>query len=102
MERVLSEGGFTTRHWLVGDRMTLADINLMPFVARLAYLKLLDLWIEDRPRVQAWWRRVQEQQSFIDCVPGRLAADELAAMGTFGTRIRDRVGERRREYLAAL
>src|ERR1700681_1903734 len=30
--------------WLLGTALSLADINMMPFVARLHYLNLLDLW----------------------------------------------------------
>ena len=43
---------------------SLADINLMPFAARLDYLGLLDLWIEERPRVQAWWAMARAWPSF--------------------------------------
>ena len=35
--------------WLVG-KLSLADVSLIPFVARLEYLNLLDVWIADRPR----------------------------------------------------
>ena len=45
------------RDWLVANKLSLGDINLMPFVARLEYLNLLDLFIAERPRVQAWWQR---------------------------------------------
>ena len=30
---------------------TLADINLMPFAARLSYLGLLEAWTDERPRI---------------------------------------------------
>ena len=39
-------------------RITLVDINLMPFGARLDYLGLL--WTDNRPRVRDWWARAQE------------------------------------------
>jgi len=49
MEATLAERG----PWLLGERVTLADINMMPFVARLAYLGLLDAWTSTRPHINA-------------------------------------------------
>lgn len=88
--------------WLVGSSMTLADINMMPFVARLAYLELLDLWIENRPGVAGWWTRVQSLPSFIKAVSEPLTGKERDAMSVCGARIKQRVGERRQEYLRQL
>lgn len=98
MEKDLAAGG----PWLVGAQMTLADINMMPFVARLAYLALLDVWSRERPRVRDWWARVQSVPSFKAAIPGMLSEADTTAMGTFGAAIRDRVAERRAEYLQAL
>ena len=50
--------------WILGSDPTLADINLMPYAARLDYLGLLDLWIKDRSRVKAWWASAREWPSF--------------------------------------
>jgi glutathione S-transferase len=94
MEKDLKAGG----PWLVGPEMTLADINMMPFAARLAYLDLLDVWIVVRPAVQDWWRRVQALPSFVASITQKLGADDLSAMKTSGGRIRQRVAERREEY----
>ena len=49
MEQTLAERG----PWMLGAQPTLADINLMPFAARLAYLGLLEAWTDDRPRINA-------------------------------------------------
>jgi hypothetical protein len=32
---------------------------MMPFVARLAYLDLLDVWNAERPAARDWWRYVR-------------------------------------------
>jgi glutathione S-transferase len=96
MEDDLADG----RPWLLGAEMTLADINLMPFVARLDYLTLLDLWIADRPRVQAWWRRAQARPSFRGAIADALSQKEIGEMQASGAKIRARVGERRQDYLA--
>lgn len=94
MEKDLKAGG----PWLLGDAMTLADINLMPFAARIAYLDLLDVWIAERPAVQDWWRRVQALPSFIAAIPEKVPAADFDAMRTSGARIRPRVAERLAEY----
>jgi glutathione S-transferase len=95
MENDLAAGG----PWLLGENYTLADINLMPFVARLEYLDLLDLWIADRLRTQAWWRRAKSRPSFVSAIADALTVDEISEMRTSGGKIRDRIGERRAEYL---
>jgi glutathione S-transferase len=96
MEHDLADG----RPWLLGEAMTLADIALMPFVARLDYLTLLPVWTAYRPHVQAWWSRVQALPSFRGAVPEALAPKEIAEMQGSGARIRDRVAAKREEYLA--
>jgi glutathione S-transferase len=57
--------------WLLGESYTLADINLMPFVARLEYLDLLDLWIDNRPHGRAWWVRAKSAQALRRLLPTR-------------------------------
>ena len=60
MEQTLAERG----PWLLGAKPTLADINLMPFAARMSYLGLLEAWTAGRPHINEWWARVQEWPSF--------------------------------------
>lgn len=86
--------------WLCGERFTLGDINLMPFVARMEYLNLLDVWTEKRPKTLEWWARAKARPSFLEAIIGRLKPEDIAAMKTHGSRIRDRIAERRAEYLA--
>jgi glutathione S-transferase len=85
--------------WLLGRDMTLGDVNMMPFVARVAYLDLLDVWTAARPAVKDWWRRVQALQSFVKSVPEKLGADDFSNMRSSGAAIRPRVAERRDEYM---
>ena len=98
MEQDLAAGG----PWLLGQQFSLADVNMMPFVARLDYLDMLDVWTTDRPNVQAWWKRARERPSFVTAIPDVLTEDEIAEMRNSGTRIKGRVGERRAEYLSRL
>jgi len=94
MEKDLTAGG----PWLIGAQLTLADINMMPFVARMAYLDLLDVWIADRPATRDWWTRAQTLPSFASSIPQKVPAADFDAMKTFGGAIRPRVAERLTEY----
>ena len=95
METVLAHG----KPWILGDDYSLADISLSPYVARLKYLTLLDIWIEERPLVAAWWKRASRRPSFLVAVRNALNDGEKSDMEIFGGRIRERVRERREEYL---
>lgn len=86
--------------WLLGESYTLADINLMPVVARLEYLDLLDVWLDARPQSRLWWRRARSRPSFASAIADRLTAIEILEMRRSGVKIRARVGERRAECLS--
>jgi glutathione S-transferase len=96
VEKDLAARGF----WLLGESYTLADINLMPFVARLEYLDLLDLWVADRPCARAWWQRAKSRPSFASAIVDALTADEITEMRASGAKIKKRVGELRAEHLS--
>ena len=84
MEATLSERG----PWLLGEAPTLADINMMPFVARLSYLGLLEAWTADRPRVSEWWARSQEWPTFKSGLSDLVTEAEFADMRAYGPTIR--------------
>jgi glutathione S-transferase len=84
MEQTLAERG----PWLLGNEPTLADINMMPFVARLAYLGLLEAWTAQRPRINGWWAQVQEWPSFRRGLHDLISEAEFAEMRTHGPKIR--------------
>ncbi len=98
MEKALEEGA----PWMLGADMTLADINLMPFVARINYLNLLDLWTAERPQVMSWWRRVQDVPSFRAAITAQTSETDAASMKTHGTNIKEQMRARREAYLGAL
>ena len=85
LEETLAENG----PWIVGARPTLADVNLMPLVARLDYLGLLDLWTENRPRINDWWAMAREWSSFKRGLAELITEAEFADMRTHGPKIRD-------------
>ena len=98
LEKTFAHG----RGWVMGDAFTIADIVLAPYMARLDYLTLLDVWTGERPGVAAWWGRLRERASFRAQLSGRLTPGMVEPMNRFGAAIRPRVEERREEYLAEL
>lgn len=71
------------RDWLVGDRLTLADIALAPYVNRLAALALEPVWTDGRlPNIERWFARIRERPAFatafVRWMPEALAAEMRA------------------------
>lgn len=95
MDQALAENG----DWLVCDAFTLGDVNMIPYVARLHYLDFLNVFIDERPRVQDWWARSSARASTIDSIEKKLEPAEIAEMREFGSKISDVVALKRREYL---
>ncbi len=95
LEEALGESGGP---WILGTDPSLADINLMPFAARLDYLGLLDLWTGSRPNVQRWWAQAQAWPSFKTGLYDLITEHELCEMRTHGPKIRDGIST----HLAAL
>jgi glutathione S-transferase len=89
MEETLAQGG----PWLLGASPTLADINLMPYAARLDYLGLLGVWIDDRPHIREWWARAQDWPSFRRGLRDLIGETEFAEMRMHGPKIRDDVAK---------
>ena len=53
--------------WLVGNRYSLADIGIVPFVKRIDEEIAPDEVSEKKhPRVLAWWRAVQARPAFTE------------------------------------
>ena len=83
----------TSGPWVLGAQPTLADINLMPFAARLDYLGLLDAWTGARPRVRAWWANAQTWPHFKTGLADLISEHEYSEMRTHGPKIRGDVDE---------
>jgi glutathione S-transferase len=95
LEAALGDGD----DWLAGGAFSLAEVNLAPYVARLDYLGLLDIWAADRPLMRAWWQRVQAQPGYTQAIPDMVSPADLDEMTEFGAKIHDRMAERRDDYL---
>ena len=87
LEETLGDGG----PWIIGDSPTLADIALMPFVARLDWLGLLDVWLADRPRCSDWWAITQEWPSYRRGLSDLVTEAEIAEMQEHGPKLKDDV-----------
>lgn len=49
--------------WMLGDRITLADIAMMPSIVRMNDLGRADLW-SDHPRVSRWLEAIEEHPAY--------------------------------------
>ena len=58
-QEIASSGG----PWLLGARISLADIAVMPVIVRLADLGLHDMW-KDRPSVARWLDGIRSQPAY--------------------------------------
>jgi glutathione S-transferase len=85
LEATLAETGGP---WVLGQKPTLADINLMPYAARLDYLGLIGAWIDARPRACDWWTNAQQWPSFRSGLHDLISEAEFAEMRSHGPKIR--------------
>ncbi len=97
LEATLQDGG----PWIMGDAVTLADINLMPYVARLDYLGLLDLWIDHRPKARAWWRQVVSWPTFQGAIHRPMGTEEISEMAEHGPKLRTDIAQILKDLRAA-
>jgi ganglioside-induced differentiation-associated protein 1 len=88
LEQSLAEHGGP---WILGADPSLADINLMPFAARLDYLGLLDLWTASRPHARAWWAHASAWPHFKTGLADLISEAEYTEMRSHGPKIRDGV-----------
>jgi glutathione S-transferase len=55
-----------TTDYLCGDRYTLADAALTPFLSRLDLLEMSEAWTASHANVTRWWSLMKARQSFLD------------------------------------
>lgn len=49
--------------WLAGDSFSLADIGIIPYIARLDHLQLDFMW-DERPKLAAWYARIASRPAY--------------------------------------
>ena len=80
MEKAVAGG-----KWLVGDRFSLADIAVAPYVLRVSDTGLSGLWSQGRrPGVEDWLDRVRKRPSFEKAVSAWIPAPLMTVMRSFG------------------
>jgi glutathione S-transferase len=97
LDKALADG----RTWLFGDQFTLAEINLVPYFARLEYLGMLDIWTRNRPQIMEWYRRIQARPSYQIEVVDWIKQEEWSEMREAGARIKSRIADLREHYLSS-
>jgi glutathione S-transferase len=61
------EASLKQHAWLVGDRYSLADIALVPFIKRMEEEIIPDeVSVERHPRVFDWWKKLQARPAFAE------------------------------------
>jgi glutathione S-transferase len=87
IEIELSDG----KDWLVQGKYSLADLGLTPYLARLEYLNLLEVWLNNKTYTKNWWERIKTRPSFKKAVSDPLTKDEIEEMTASGIKIRDQI-----------
>ena len=87
LEKVL----YDQRQWIIGDRFTLADLNFTPLIARLEAIGFLDIWLEHRPCLADWWRRLKARPSFAAANVGPGNREEQEDFAREGSKHLDQV-----------
>ena len=70
----------TGNDWLVGNKFSIADIALTPYINRLAMMSMRGMWEGGRlPNVERWFKAIEAREHFkpcfIDWVPEDLTND---------------------------
>ncbi len=68
------------QQWLCGDQLTLADLEIAPFVQRLVRIDLFH-WVQSHPPVLDWFHRIKSRTAFKTAMPqagseGHIPANE--------------------------
>ena len=76
-ERMQAEIEKSGGPWLLGRRITLADVAIMPALVRMDDLGMSDAW-QDLPRVVAWFEAIRAQPAFAPTYyPGSLVSERF-------------------------
>ena len=62
----------------MGNDISLVETTHAPFIKVLDLLRLLDIWMDGRPHLQAWWERVKLRDSYkaLEEYPGQSDDDD--------------------------
>jgi len=90
MEETLAD----SRPWIMGDQFTLVETTSAPFIKVLEMLRLLHLWLDERPSVQRWWASVTSRESYksLEEYPGQ-GEDDNAPHARAGVAVAPKIKE---------
>jgi len=72
---------------LAGDRFSLADISLLPYLQTVAQFRMSEMFESGRPALAAWWARCRARPSFAAAILTQAPADRWAAIAEAGAQI---------------
>ena len=79
------EAALAGAEWLIGERFTLADIAVAPYVLRASDTGLSGLWSEGRrPAVAEWLERLRKRPSFEKAVTAWVPQPLIEVLRSFG------------------
>lgn len=61
------------KEWLVGDRISYADLSFVVWHWLLVKVPQLENWRSEFPRVGEWDRKMNERPSVVECIAQRAA-----------------------------
>jgi glutathione S-transferase len=69
-EKMLADIGsaLVNHEWLAEDSLSLAEIDVLPYLNRLAIFTMLKKWAPARPLALAWFERMKARASFAPAV----------------------------------
>ena len=70
-------------HYLVGDRLTVADIAYSPYITRLDHLSMSFMW-EDKPAIADWYERLKATTGYEKGISAFFVAAAIENMGNTG------------------
>ncbi|NOX51674.1 MAG: glutathione S-transferase family protein [Gammaproteobacteria bacterium] len=77
----------STRAYLVGDSISLADITVVPYIKRLEHLGLTPmLCLDRRPDLARWLERISRRPAFVKAISDYMSADQVRALSRAGKR----------------
>ena len=92
MDKLLGDMEASLAHseWLAGDRLSLADIGMTPYVQRMEHLKMT-MMFGGRPYLQSWLCRIKARPSFATAMEAWFNPDYLTLTAKTGEMARPRI-----------
>ncbi len=88
------EAALMAQDWLAGDRFSLADLGLFPYVLRIKHLNQPYMF-DDRPNLVVWLEKLEARPSFAEGIGGWLNENYLSLMEKTGAEARSLIVQMR-------